>query len=122
MRYTCGVIFSFRLSLKRQIANSGRNLTLRPATVLVSLIALYWLPFACASHFRFGSISFVPVDGYSRRVTRVKRKPLDWKVSISFIYNPLKSSDIRHVLGDTDTDSLMEKRDSIKRSANHWLH
>ena len=97
-------------------------MTLRPATVLVSLIALYWLPFACASHFRFGSISFVPVDGYSRRVTRVKRKPLDWKVSISFIYNPLKSSDIRHVLGDTDTDSLMEKRDSIKRSANHWLH
>lgn len=92
------VIFSFRLSLKRQIANSGRKMTLRPATVLVSLIALYWLPFSCASHFRFGSISFVPVDGYSRRVTRIQRKPLDWKVSISFIYNPLKSSDIRHVL------------------------
>ncbi|XP_067017056.1 uncharacterized protein [Acropora muricata] len=43
-------------------------MTLRPATVLVSIIALYWLPFACASHFRFGSISFVPVDGYSRRL------------------------------------------------------
>ena len=92
-----------------------------PATVLVSLIALYWLPFACGSHFRFGSISFAPADSYSRRVTRVKRKPLDWKASISLFYNLLKSPDIRHVLGD-NTDSLTEKSDSVKGSANHWLH
>ncbi|XP_074622654.1 uncharacterized protein LOC141880949 [Acropora palmata] len=43
-------------------------MTFWPATVPVSLIALYWLPFACASHFRFGSISFAPADGYSRRL------------------------------------------------------
>ena len=74
MRYICALIFSFRLSLNSQIANSGRKMTLWPATILVSFLVLYFLPFACASHFRFGSISFAPVDGYSRRVTTVKLK------------------------------------------------
>ena len=73
MRYIYPPIFCLILSLNSPTANSGRKMTLWTATVLVTFIAAMVAVCLCLP-FPVWHFQFATLDGYSRRVTRVKLK------------------------------------------------